>query len=342
VGHKSSECPAWINEVEGHEGPDKDEEDEVGGVFMVCGVEENGNGKTVDDGRVPSPPISTFSRTRNLRTRRFCQYGAWAGEARCDDEGCGCGENERGHEGMMVKNVVVDGTKGLAYDAKTKKDHETKGKRMERNKVKKEVERFNRFELLRTEDEEDDEDTQEWMVGAVEEVNEIIEVTIDSGAAKSVWPLKKKGVTRTKTGKNYKLAAANGSVIRVEGEARLDFQRAGTSCCMKFLDADVKKPLAAVSAMVDEGNKVVFSPDGSFVECLRTGERIELARKKGVFVLALDTGKEVTVKQRRGGKAAMGIGEVRDGSAEEEREDKIAFMSRWEPESLGVFRRQAA
>ena len=58
---------------------------------------------------------------------------------------------------------------------------------------------------------------------------------------------------------------------------------------MKFLDADVRKPLAAVSEMVDEGSTVVFSRKwGSFVENDTTGERIPLTRKNGVFVMRLE------------------------------------------------------
>jgi len=41
--------------------------------------------------------------------------------------------------------------------------------------------------------------------------------------------------------------------------AMLEFELKGRKCGMRFLDADVKKPLGAVSAIVDEGNTVVFS-----------------------------------------------------------------------------------
>ena len=41
-----------------------------------------------------------------------------------------------------------------------------------------------------------------------------------------------------------KLAAANGRPIRVERDAKLEFVRDGKTCNMKFLDADVKRPLA--------------------------------------------------------------------------------------------------
>ena len=74
-----------------------------------------------------------------------------------------------------------------------------------------------------------------------------------------VWPRSKKGVRRRRMEKKPKLAAANGTKIEVHGEAALEFERGGSKCGMRFLDIDVRKPLAALSAINDEGNTVVFS-----------------------------------------------------------------------------------
>ena len=101
---------------------------------------------------------------------------------------------------------------------------------------------------------------------------------MDAGAAKSVWPSRKKGVERTKSTRTVKLAAANGSPIRAEGDARLEFVRDGKKCSVKFLDADVERPLASVSAIVDEGNVVVFGQHESFIENTNTGRRIPMSR----------------------------------------------------------------
>ena len=49
-------------------------------------------------------------------------------------------------------------------------------------------------------------------------------VTVDSGAARIVWPRRKKGVLRRKLDKKPKLAAANGTKIEVYGEAVLEFE----------------------------------------------------------------------------------------------------------------------
>ena len=137
------------------------------------------------------------------------------------------------------------------------------------------------FALTAIESEDDEE------VNAVEAVQEIVEITVDSGAAKSVWPSRKKVVERTKSTRTVKLAAENGSPIRVEGDARLEFVRDGKKCSMRFLDADVKRLLASVSAIVDDGNVVVFGQHELFIESVSTGQRIPMCRRNGVIVMRL-------------------------------------------------------
>ena len=85
-----------------------------------------------------------------------------------------------------------------------------------------------------------------------------------------------------------KLAAANGSPIRVEGYSNLAFERGGRRSNMKFLDADVRRPLASVSAIVDEENVVVFGPQEAYIENTSTAQRIPKCRRKGVSVVQLD------------------------------------------------------
>ena len=143
-------------------------------------------------------------------------------------------------------------------------------------------------------------------VNAIETVPEVVEITVDSGAAKSVWPSRKKGVERTKSKKAVKLAAANGSPIRVEGDARLEFIRDGMKCSMKFLDADVKRPLASVSAIVGEGNVVVFGQHESF-ENVSTGQRIPMCRRNGVFVMRHRTTKSVRFNEEDAIKKTSGF-----------------------------------
>ena len=92
-------------------------------------------------------------------------------------------------------------------------------------------------------------DNEEKDIAAVnDEANDgVVRATVDSGAARSVWPRRKKGVPRRKLDKKPKLAAATGTKIEVQAEAFLEFEENGKQCGIRFLDTDVKKPLAAVS-----------------------------------------------------------------------------------------------
>ena len=98
----------------------------------------------------------------------------------------------------------------------------------------------------------------------------------------------RKGVTRTNSENSAKLAAANGSPIRVEGGSIWAFGRDGRSSNMKFLDADVRRPVATVSAIVDEESVVVFGPQEAYIENTNTGQRVPMCRRKGVSVVQLD------------------------------------------------------
>ncbi len=79
---------------------------------------------------------------------------------------------------------------------------------------------------------------------------------------------------------------------------------------MKFLDADVKKPLGAVSAIEDEGNTVVFRRKGSYIENDVTKERIPIERKgrKDVMkVFRVDVDAEGKGTKGKGGRDEMDV-----------------------------------
>ena len=60
---------------------------------------------------------------------------------------------------------------------------------------------------------------------------------------------------------------------------------------MNFSVTDCKKPLAAVSKIVDKGNRVVFDDDGeggSYIENKKTGEQIKLERERGTYVTVVE------------------------------------------------------
>ena len=166
---------------------------------------------------------------------------------------------------------------------------------------------------------------------------EKVEVTVDSGASQSVWPRKMKGVKRYYE-KPPKLVAANGTNIPVHGRAVLGFQRGDIKGEMKFWDADVQKPLGAVSAMVDEGNTVIFSRNKSMIRNDRTGEEIEIKRKGGTFVIELNREDKPALKNLKEKKKDK----MEIGGMEEEQDKELERMVR---ERYGdgevVFRRRA-
>ena len=73
-----------------------------------------------------------------------------------------------------------------------------------------------------------------------------------------------------------------------QGDAKLEFVADGKKCNMKIFDADVSRFLDSSSAIVDDGNVVVFRPQESYVENTSTGQRISMKRKNHVLVVHLD------------------------------------------------------
>ena len=111
----------------------------------------------------------------------------------------------------------------------------------------------------------------------------------------------------------------------------LEFEMMGRKCCVKCLDADVNMPLGSVSAMVEEGNTVVFSKKlGSYVENDVTGEKIPLERKGGTYVMTLQTFDDKNIKLTKKDMEINGLGEGEGEGGEEGRRD----------EDMGVFMRR--
>ena len=86
--------------------------------------------------------------------------------------------------------------------------------------------------------------------------------------------------------------AADDGRIPNEGEADFKFQtKDGQSLSWVFQIAEVNKILAAVSALVDSGHKVVFDRDektkldASFIVHKETGQSIRMRRDRNVWVI---------------------------------------------------------
>jgi hypothetical protein len=117
-------------------------------------------------------------------------------------------------------------------------------------------------------------------------------VTVDSGAEDSVWPsthVRWENVFATnESEKGIGFVAANGTRMANYGGTKVKFKNQGKVKAMNFSVTDCKKPLAAVSKIVDKGNRVVFDNEESFIENKKTGERIPLERERGTYVMVVE------------------------------------------------------
>ena len=112
---------------------------------------------------------------------------------------------------------------------------------------------------------------------------ERIQVTVDSGAMRNVIP---KNVAQafeieesdmTKAGINF--VAANDSVIKNYGQRKiLGMTEDWSVINFNAHVADVMKPLASVVEMEESNLKVVFGKGASYIQSVRTGQKINLSR----------------------------------------------------------------
>ena len=113
-------------------------------------------------------------------------------------------------------------------------------------------------------------------------------ITVDSGAADSVMPLRGAGELFPMLPKKegVRFCAANGQAIENYGRRNVAFKVGGGKRinCMTFHVTNVTKTLASVSKMVEKGNSVHFTPEGSYIEGAG-GERIPLSLENGVYVM---------------------------------------------------------
>ena len=57
---------------------------------------------------------------------------------------------------------------------------------------------------------------------------------------------------------------------------------------MIFQMTAARKPVASVSKIVRKGNKVVFSPDSSYIENIASGQRMNIVEDRGTYHLDVD------------------------------------------------------
>ena len=62
----------------------------------------------------------------------------------------------------------------------------------------------------------------------------------------------------------------------------------GKNSGMVFQVTHARKPLASVSKIVQRGNTVVFSPQGSYIKNLETGQKINIEEANGTYHIDVD------------------------------------------------------
>ena len=143
----------------------------------------------------------------------------------------------------------------------------------------------NRFRALSDEDEPN--------ICPVEKQSAGGRITVDSGAAESVWPedlmpeVQTKPSIGSQTGVTY--IAANGNKMPNLGEKKVHFKtKDGLNSSIVFQVTKVKKPLAVVSKITEKGNWVCFGPNEAYIQNVATGKRTELELHNGTYSLDVE------------------------------------------------------
>ena len=90
----------------------------------------------------------------------------------------------------------------------------------------------------------------------------------------------------SRAGRCYR--AANGTRIKNLGEMAVNFlSPEGHRCSLPVQVAEVEKPLVAVSQLAAAGNVVELGSDGGCITNKRTGMKLNLTRRDGVYVLPM-------------------------------------------------------
>ena len=118
-------------------------------------------------------------------------------------------------------------------------------------------------------------------------------ITVDSGAAESVLPMDMLKEIQLKESKGSKAGvqyiAANGGRMPNLGEKQVHFRTAdGAESNVVFQVTHARKPLASVSKMVKKGNRVIFSPSGSYIENIATKKRIDMQEVNGTYQIDVE------------------------------------------------------
>ena len=134
-----------------------------------------------------------------------------------------------------------------------------------------------------------------------EEINSIredgweeLEFAVDSGASETVvgphmiFSAETRDGPASRRGVCYEVA--NGIKIANQGEKRfLGTSEEGVNRSIKAQVCDVNKGLLSVRRIVKLGHKVIFDANGSYIQHVKSGERMRLVERKGMYMLKLWT-----------------------------------------------------
>ena len=123
---------------------------------------------------------------------------------------------------------------------------------------------------------------------------EEVDLVVDSGASEAVVGPHMVQPIDAVEGESYrqgvKYEVANGIRIPNLGEKRfVGISEEGLPRQMKAQVCDINKGLLSVSRIVGAGNRVVFDPEGSYIEDLGTQERMYMKASRGLYMLKLWT-----------------------------------------------------
>ena len=133
-------------------------------------------------------------------------------------------------------------------------------------------------------------------IAAVEGPRSRGEITIDSGAEESVWPVtwtREEELERPAEGIN-RFRNASGAEMRHYGQKTVKFRVPGDDSgrvkAITFQVTDVVKPLVSVSRVAQMGHEVRFGPNAADNRIVnnQTGETMEIRRRRGGYVLDVE------------------------------------------------------
>ena len=121
---------------------------------------------------------------------------------------------------------------------------------------------------------------------------EEIDMAVDSGATETVVGEDMITSVETREGSAYRRGVqyevANGERVANLGEKKfVCYGDEGQERGMTAQVCDVNKALLSVKKMVKAGNRVVFEPNGGYIENVNTGTRIDMNDKGGMYTIKM-------------------------------------------------------